>query len=202
MIDHSYLELLKSRRSIRTIGKNVDYSKEEITDLVEQVIKESPTAFNNQTVRSIILFGKSSDLVWEIIAERLKAEVPSPEAYDRTKAKIDSFEAGFGTILYFSDRPTIEKDMAQFALYKDNFCDWSEQGLGGAEINVWTALANVGLGANLQHYNPLIDDQIKQAFQVPDGWVLRAQMPFGSIEGPADDKDYLADDLRFKVRYN
>ncbi|MCV3295534.1 MAG: nitroreductase family protein [Oenococcus sp.] len=202
MIDHSYLELLKSRRSIRTIGKNVNYSKEEITDLVEQVIKESPTAFNNQTVRSIILFGKSSDLVWEIIAERLKAEVPNQEAYEQTKAKIDAFKAGFGTILYFSDQPTIEKDMAQFTLYKDNFRDWSEQGLGGAEINVWTALANVGLGASLQHYNPLIDDQIKQAFQVPDGWILRAQMPFGSIEAPADDKDYLADDLRFKVRYN
>ncbi|MFT9266622.1 nitroreductase family protein [Oenococcus sp.] len=202
MIDHSYLELLKSRRSIRTIGKNVNYSKEEITDLVEQVIKESPTAFNNQTVRSIILFGKSSDLVWKIIAERLKAEVPNQEAYEQTKAKIDAFKAGFGTILYFSDQPTIEKDMAQFTLYKDNFRDWSEQGLGGAEINVWTALANVGLGASLQHYNPLIDDQIKQAFQVPDGWILRAQMPFGSIEAPADDKDYLADDLRFKVRYN
>ncbi|MFT8917870.1 MAG: nitroreductase family protein [Oenococcus sp.] len=202
MIDHSYLELLKSRRSIRTIGKNVNYSKEEITDLVEQVIKESPTAFNNQTVRSIILFGKSSDLAWEIIAERLKAEVPNQEAYEQTKAKIDAFKAGFGTILYFSDQPTIEKDMAQFTLYKDNFRDWSEQGLGGAEINVWTALANVGLGASLQHYNPLIDDQIKQAFQVPDGWILRAQMPFGSIEAPADDKDYLADDLRFKVRYN
>ncbi|MFT8470891.1 nitroreductase family protein [Oenococcus sp.] len=202
MIDHSYLELLKSRRSIRTIGKNVNYSKEEITDLVEQVIKESPTAFNNQTVRSIILFGKSSDLVWEIIAERLKAEVPNQEAYEQTKAKIDAFKAGFGTILYFSDQPTIEKDMAQFTLYKDNFRDWSEQGLGGAEINVWTALANVGLGASLQHYNPLIDDQIKQAFEVPDGWILRAQMPFGSIEAPADDKDYLADDLRFKVRYN
>lgn len=202
MIDHSYFELLKSRRSIRTIGKNVNYSKEEITDLVEQVIKESPTAFNNQTVRSIVLFGKSSDLVWEIIAERLKAEVPNQEAYEQTKAKIDAFQAGFGTILYFSDQPTIEKDMAQFTLYKDNFRDWSEQGLGGAEINVWTALANVGLGASLQHYNPLIDDQIKQAFEVPDGWILRAQMPFGSIEAPADDKDYLADDLRFKVRYN
>ncbi len=39
---------------------------------------------------------------------------------------------------------------------------------------------------NIQHYNPIIDDAIKKEFQVPDSWVLVAQMPFG--EAVADPK--------------
>lgn len=46
---------------------------------------------------------------------------------------------------------------------------------------VWTALANSDIGANLQHYNPLIDDAVRQAFNIPNNWELVAQMPFGGI---------------------
>lgn len=47
-------------------------------------------------------------------------------------------------------------------------------------------------------YNPLIDDQIREAFDVPANWRLRAEMPFGSVEAQAGDKDYM-DDQRFKT---
>ncbi len=77
--------------------------------------------------------------------------------------------------------------------------DWSEQGLGGAQFSVWTTLASNNIGANIQHYNPIIDDQVKEAFDIPENWVLRAQMPFGSVENPAGDKDFLDDSTRFKV---
>lgn len=51
-----------------------------------------------------------------------------------------------------------------------------------AQNNIWTALSQANIGANLQHYNPLIDDKIKELFSIPDTWKLTAQMPFGSIE--------------------
>lgn len=41
-------------------------------------------------------------------------------------------------------------------------------------------LEDAGFGANLQHYNPIIDDEVKQAFSLPDSWRLIAQMPFGT----------------------
>ena len=40
---------------------------------------------------------------------------------------------------------------------------------------------------------------IKEAFDIPESWELRAQMPFGSIEAPAGEKEFLPDDVRFKV---
>mgnify|MGYP001852288703 CR=1 FL=1 len=52
---------------------------------------------------------------------------------------------------------------------------------------------------SLQHYNPLIDEAIHQAFDLPETWKLRAEMPFGSIETPAGEKDYLDDEAVFKL---
>ncbi len=93
----------------------------------------------------------------------------------------------------------VESFKQQAPLYADNFYDWSEQGQGIADFAVWTALAENNLGANLQHYNPIIDDQISTAFDVPSNWRLRAQMPFGSIEAPAGAKEFMADEDRFKI---
>ncbi len=84
-------------------------------------------------------------------------------------------------------------------LYADNFADWAEQGQGHATFAVWTALAENSIGANLQHYNPLIDDQVAKAFNIPSSWKLRAQMDFGSIEAAAGDKEFMDDADRFKV---
>ena len=35
-------------------------------------------------------------------------------------------------------------------------------------------------GANLQHYNPLIDEEVKKCFELPEHWILNAQMVFGT----------------------
>jgi predicted oxidoreductase (fatty acid repression mutant protein) len=48
------------------------------------------------------------------------------------------------------------------------------------QFSIWTALTDLGLGVNLQHYNPLIDADVKSLVHVPDSWQLIAQMPFGA----------------------
>lgn len=72
------------------------------------------------------------------------------------------------------------------------------QNKGMAEYATWLALTEAGLGASLQHYNPLIDEAVAAAFDIPDNWRLRAQMPFGSIEAAASEKDVMSDAERFK----
>ncbi len=42
-------------------------------------------------------------------------------------------------------------------------------------------LSSLGLGANLQHYNTIIDDKVRAAFDIPESWKLISQMPFGDI---------------------
>ena len=121
------------------------------------------------------------------------------EAFHKTEAKINSFKAGYGTILYFTDTAIVHNLENEFPTYADNFADWAEQGLGGAQQAVWTALAEQGIGASLQHYNPLIDDEIRKAFDIPESWKLRAEMPFGSIEAPAGEKEHMEEQEQFKL---
>lgn len=198
-MNSQFNSLSANRRSIYALGDNLSQTPEEIFDLVKQTVKNSPTAFNSQTVRAVVLFGKSSDKVWEIVEDALRKIAKSPDAFEQTKAKIDSFKAGYGTILYFTDTTIVHQLENDYPSYAANFANWAEQGLGGAQQAVWTALAEQGIGASLQHYNPLIDDAIHQAFNLPADWQLRAEMPFGSIEAPAGKKTHLDDEEMFKL---
>ena len=58
----------------------------------------------------------------------------------------------------------------EFALYADNFPVWSEQAGGMAQLSVWAALANAGVGASLQHYNPLVDADVAREWNIPASW--------------------------------
>ena len=198
-MNSQFNSLAANRRSIYALGDNLSQTPEEIFDLVKQTIKNSPTAFNSQTVRVVVLFGKSSDKVWEIVEDALRKIAKSPDAFEQTKSKIDSFKAGYGTILYFTDTTIVHQLENDYPSYAANFANWAEQGLGGAQQAVWTALAEQGIGASLQHYNPLIDDAIHQVFNLAADWQLRAEMPFGSIEAPAGEKAQLDDEEMFKL---
>ncbi|MCC4490035.1 nitroreductase family protein [Limosilactobacillus reuteri] len=198
-MNSQFNSLAANRRSIYALGDNLSQTPEEIFDLVKQTIKNSPTAFNSQTVRAVVLFGKSSDKVWEIVEDALLKIAKSPDAFEQTKSKIDSFKAGYGTILYFTDTTIVHQLENDYPSYAANFANWAEQGLGGAQQAVWTAFAEQGIGASLQHYNPLIDDAIHQVFNLPADWQLRAEMPFGSIEAPAGEKAQLDDEEMFKL---
>ena len=198
-MNSTFNKLTAQRRSIYALGDQLTNSPEEIYDLIITAIKNSPTAFNSQTVRAVVLFGKSSDKVWDIVEVALKKVVKDPQAFAKTQQKIASFRAGFGTVLFLTETDTVHELEKQFPAYADNFADWAEQGIGGAQQAVWTALAEQQIGASLQHYNPLIDDAIHQAFNLPDSWQLRAEMPFGSIEAPAGNKDFRDDSEKFKL---
>ncbi len=54
MVNQDYIETIKKRRSIYALGKNVADNNEDIAQLIQSAIKESPSSFNNQTVRAAI----------------------------------------------------------------------------------------------------------------------------------------------------
>ena len=57
------------------------------------------------------------------------------------------------------------------------------------QSNIWVGLRELGIGASLQHYNPVIDDVVKKLFEVPENYILVAQMPFGGIVEEPTKKD-------------
>lgn len=196
-MSNKYIELLKNRRSIYGIGKDVTLADDAIVSLVKEAVKESPASFNSQTSRVVVLFNESHNKLWSIVEDALRKEVPA-DAFEPTLAKLNSFRSGYGTILFFEDTDIVKNLQDSFPLYADNFPVWSEQATGLTQANVWTALAQENIGANLQHYNPVIDEAVAAEWSIPANWNLRAQMVIGSIEAPAGEKEYMEDSARFK----
>ncbi len=194
----TFTDTLKNRRSIYHLGRNVSLSNEELTALIKEAIKESPTAFNAQSTRAVILFGDAREKLWEITEEALRPLTPA-EAFPNTQNKLAGFKNGYGTVLFFKDTDVVKGLQEQFELYADNFPDWSEQSNGIATANTWVALVDKGLGANLQHYNPVIDEAVAKEWNIPSNWKLRSQLVFGSPETPAGEKEYMNDADRFRV---
>lgn len=194
----SFIDTIKSRRSIYGIDKNVTLSESEIEKRIITTVKNTPSAFNSQSSRIVILFGEQHEKLWNIVKNTLKSRV-SADSFSKTEEKINAFQAGFGTVLFFEDTSVIKGLQEKFSLYAENFPIWSEQSTGINQHAVWVALAEAGLGASLQHYNPLIDDAVKSEWDLPTSWNLRAQMPFGNITQAAGEKEFIADEERFRV---
>ena len=195
----SFLGHIKQRRTIYAVGKNVALTPEQIESVIKEAVNHSPSAFNSQTSRIVTLFGESHLQLWNIVRETLRKIVPEA-AFEGTNAKINSFAAGYGTVLFYEDQDVVKSLQEQFALYADNFPVWSEHSSAIAQFAVWTALSEQNIGASLQHYNPIVDAEIAEIFDIPANWKLRAQLVFGSIEeAPAGEKTFMAEADRFKT---
>lgn len=194
----SFLEIMEKRRSIYAIGRHLKQTPAEIEQLIQQAIKASPSAFNSQSSRAVILFGQSHEKFWMIVLDTLRTLVPS-EAFPATEQKIQSFIAGTGTVLFYEDQSVVKGLQEQFTAYADNFPVWSEHSTAIAQFAVWSALAEQNIGGSLQHYNPIVDQEVATAFNIPENWKLRAQLVFGSIESNAGEKSFVDDELRFKT---
>lgn len=194
----SFLGHIKQRRTIYAVGKSVALTPEQIESVIKEAVNHSPSAFNSQTSRIVTLFGESHLQFWNVVRETLRKIVPDA-AFEGTNAKINSFAAGYGTVLFYEDQDVVKSLQEQFALYADNFPVWSEHSSAIAQFAVWTALSEQNIGASLQHYNPIVDAEIAEIFDIPANWKLRAQLVFGSIEAPAGEKTFMAEADRFKT---
>jgi predicted oxidoreductase (fatty acid repression mutant protein) len=197
-MSRNFNQAVENRRSVYAIGKDITVSVEEIKNIVEHAVKHVPSAFNSQSGRVVILLGDNHDKLWEIARAELRKIVPE-ESFASTDNKLNSFKNGFGTILFFEDQAVVQSLQEQFALYKDNFPIWSLQSNGMLQFTIWTALEDVGLGASLQHYNPLIDEEVKNTWELPASWKLLGQMPFGNVLAAPEAKQFSPLDARVKV---
>ena len=141
----NFYEALKERRSIYAISKESGVSNERIQEVINEAVLHTPSAFNSQSARVVVLFGENHNKLWDITEASLKKIVPE-ENFAPTKEKIDSFRNGYASVLFFEDQNVVKNLQEQFSLYKDNFPVWSQQSSGMLQYVIWTALAVEGLG--------------------------------------------------------
>ena len=198
MTRQSLQQAAESRRSIYSLNKNLPVGKDEVVQIVEHAVLHTPSSFNSQSARVVVLFGEEHDKVWQFVEDALRAVVPA-DSFEPTAQKLNLFKAGAATILFYEDQNVVKGLQEQFPAYAANFPVWADQANAMVQYAVWTTLAAAGAGANLQHYNPLPDAAIAEAWNIPENWLLRAQMVVGGIGAPAGEKTFQPVAERLKV---
>jgi predicted oxidoreductase (fatty acid repression mutant protein) len=192
------LESFTARRSYYQLNKDLPIGKDKITSIVQEALIQVPSSFNSQSNRVLVLYGAEHDKLWDITGEILKPLVPDAN-WEATAARNAGFKAGAGTVLFFIDTTIVSDMQEKFALYKDRFPTWAEHSTAMLQFAAWTTLEAEGLGANLQHYNPLIDERVAAEWGIPANWQLTAQLVFGGRAGGTGPKDHKPLEEIFKV---
>lgn len=196
-MERSFKQALEHRRTYYGIGKESLMREKEVEDLVKFAVKHVPSAFNSQSTRVVVLFGENHLRLWSIVKETLRKIVPET-AFEATENRIDSFAAGYASLLFFEDESVVKSLQQQFPGYAANFPIWSQQTSGMHQLAIWTMLEDKGFGASLQHYNPLIDDEVHATWNLPQTWKLIAQMPFGKPTSEPGEKTFSSLDERIR----
>ena len=183
-------QLTEKRRSVYALSNQLPVANDEIIKLVEHAILHTPSAFNSQSTRVVVLFGDDHNKLWQMTEDTLRGVVDNEEQFAATKQKMDGFKAGAGTVMFFEDHSVVRDMQAAAPLYADKFPIWAHQTNAMHQYAIWTALASIDVGANLQHYNPIIDKAVASTWNIAEHWELNAQMVFGAIEKSASDKAF------------
>lgn len=183
-------EAIENRRSIYAISADTAVSDERIKALIAHALRHAPSPYNSQSPRAVLLLGKANEKLWNIVLETLRKIVPEKD-FGATQEKIGGFAAGHGTVLFFEDADVTAALCDQFPIFRENFIKWAQHANSMAQYAVWLSLEAEGLGASLQHYNPLIDEAVKQAWNLPESYQLIAQMPFGRVTEKPEEKEFM-----------
>lgn len=129
------------------------------------------------------------------------------------RSRVPSF---YRTVLLFQDQADIQALQVEFPALADRvrlhtpcisasadpavkFPSSSQHTHGMVSGFIWTALATEGVGVNIQHFNPQINEAIAKAFGTPESWTLTAQLVFGKREGEPEGKSFKDSEDTVKV---
>ncbi|KAJ5127876.1 hypothetical protein N7448_008655 [Penicillium atrosanguineum] len=198
------MELVKSRRTYYNLKAESPISDDTIDSIVQDSVLHVPSSFNTQTSRVVLLLKEEHKKVWDItinVMEGLVAagHVPKEMYENSTKPKLESFKAAYGTVLFFVDYESLATIKEKFAIYADKFDPFALESNAMSQYLVWMALESEGFGANLQHYTPLIDADVRKTWDLPESWKLDAQLVFGVPASDAGEKTFAPLEGRYKV---
>ncbi len=189
---NNVIKALNKRRSRYTLNQEITMSDDQLKQMIHDLVRVMPSPMNTQPTRLVILTGGEHDRLWDITLEELKKIAKSETAFEKTLDKVNKgFKGGYGTILFYQDLKIIRALEEKYPRYAHNFPSWSTQTNAMHQIMIWTALAEEGIGASLQHYNELIDNRIRREWGISEDWKLYAQMPFGIAVDQPGEKEVL-----------
>ena len=178
-MNRNFIDATTHRRSYYHLQDRALVDDSAIVETIDTLLTTMPSPFNVQSARIVLLLDEQHRDLWQIVSDVLSS-ITDAKQFEATKQKISkAFASGHGTILFYEDEAALNHLRESFPLYANKVSIWSEQSSGMMQFALWTALEDMGYGASLQHYNPIIDDAVAERWLINPDWRLVAQMPFG-----------------------
>ncbi|CDR44184.1 CYFA0S14e00584g1_1 [Cyberlindnera fabianii] len=160
---------------------------EQVQSIVQEFVKHTPTSFNMQSLRAVVITGALHEAVWKAVADALPTD-------DAKRRPLSAKDEAYGSVIFFDDSTTIKGMQEKFAVYADYFPIFAATSNGAAQINTWAAIGELGLGGHLQHYNPFVEAALKG--KVPESWTVQAQLVFGVPTAEAGPKQFIENEVK------
>ncbi|CEP64311.1 uncharacterized protein LALA0_S11e01244g [Lachancea lanzarotensis] len=180
----SFVEAIASRRTIYSLKPVLPEKVElkEVQQIVQDIIKHTPTCFNSQGNRALALSGESHKRVWDHVYQTLPLE--------KFKAKpLAARDDAVGTVVFLVKDSKTKELQERFPIRADIFPELIAHSSGSAQLSTWTALELLGFGANLQHFNDLILQALPKDV-IEDDWSVQGQLVFGLPAAAAGEKAF------------
>lgn len=185
----SLLKAIANRRTIYQLKPELpgSLSIADIQATVQTIIKDTPSGFNSQPNRALILTGETHKKVWSSVTDSI-----DNEAGKKRPASVR--DEAYGSVIFFTDDKTTEKLQADFPAWAAAFPQFADHSSGAVQILSWTALEQLGLGAHLQHYNGYVKAALPD--KIPAEWSVVGQLCFGKPDGSAGEKTYITNEVK------
>jgi uncharacterized protein len=94
----NFFAAVKARRTYYQLEATSPISDDRIQELVNQTFLHTPSSFNSQTTRGLVLVGSEHKKLWaEIVKPAVKAVAPA-EAWPSSEKRLSGFENAYGTV--------------------------------------------------------------------------------------------------------
>ncbi|KAF3063820.1 putative nitroreductase family protein [Daldinia childiae] len=194
----SFLDLIKNRRTYYALNKSylsLRVASRRLSSRTSsrspRLSTPSPTALSSSSVPTTTSYGislpRSSRPSSPLTPGNHRSTYERIQGWCRNRKSYSSRTRG---------RP---QDAGPVLSIQRQFPIWALQSDAMIQFRDLDAFTAEGLGANLQHYNPLIDAKVASEWGIPDNWQLNAQLVFGGRAGEPGPKDQLPIEDRLKV---
>ena len=174
-------EPILTRHSQYDLNDSLPSGIEKVEALLGNILLTTPSAFNSQPVRMVLLTGAAHRRHWDLIKSLLIEKIGEEKYADGTADKIRGFRNAAGTVLFFDDEEVTRSLQERGPTYAHNVPLWAEQVQGSHQYAAWLGLVGLGFGANLQHYTGLDDDRVREDVGVPSEYRFIAELVFGGM---------------------
>ncbi|KAL3426481.1 nitroreductase [Phlyctema vagabunda] len=179
----NFVTAISSRISCYNLINSSPISDSQIDKLISSVVTHTPSAFNVQSARAVVLLKHEHEKLWDIGDALLKKNMPAT-AYQALAPKVRGYRSAYGSVLWFEDQTALQDLAQRQPAVKDLVQEWSYHSSGMHQFAAWTALELEGFGCNLQHYNfmPEFCQEVAKVWDIPENWKLQSQLVFGMPE--------------------